>query len=180
MEKNFKVGNYVKIEAKSGMYEGIILPRSELSGEDHIVIKLNSGYNIGIKKENIKILKKYYKRYLPQLLRIRDTGVITGDGFLLLNNIDKQMYGVVPVKTRVRNTGHDGSGVHCGGSGDIYMNQQVYEGIEDVEFPPDLLPDQKLLKLIIKNYIQLPFYHRFKEIIPTPIKTILKKLLLKS
>lgn len=52
--KNFKPGDKLKINSKKGTYTGILMPRSELADEGHIVIKLDSGYNIGIDKEKIK------------------------------------------------------------------------------------------------------------------------------
>lgn len=126
------------------------------------------------KKENYKILIKYYQRYLPQLLEIRDTGVITVDGFIFLYLLDKKMYSVYTAKSRVRNMGHDGSGEHCGQS-EIYANQKIYEGFDNVYFPSDLHPDKKLIDLISKH-IQLPFIQRIKGLIPAPIRMTLRRI----
>src|SRR5215468_11085032 len=38
----------VEIETKEGRFSGLILPRSETADDQHIVLKLVSGYNIGI------------------------------------------------------------------------------------------------------------------------------------
>jgi glutamyl-tRNA(Gln) amidotransferase subunit D len=43
-----EVWSDVEIETTKGIYKGLILPRSENADPDHIVIKLRSGYNIGI------------------------------------------------------------------------------------------------------------------------------------
>jgi glutamyl-tRNA(Gln) amidotransferase subunit D len=51
------VGNSVKILADL-TYSGIIMPRYEHSDDKHIVLKLNSGYNIGLEIDKIKELKK--------------------------------------------------------------------------------------------------------------------------
>jgi glutamyl-tRNA(Gln) amidotransferase subunit D len=57
-------GNKVKIKTKDKEYEGILMPRAEILDKDIVTLKLNSGYNIGIKKEkitNIKIIEEYQK-----------------------------------------------------------------------------------------------------------------------
>jgi hypothetical protein len=126
------------------------------------------------KKENYQKLKKYYRRYLPDLLKIRDTGVITGDGLVFLHMLHHNMYSVYPVKSRVRNTGHDGSGGNCGHN-EKYSNQKIYEGLDDICFPPDLQPDEKLTSYILKQ-IQISFAQKIIESIPAPIKTMIKKM----
>jgi len=44
-----EVGDFLRIEKNGEIYEGILMPRSELGDDKHIVIKIRSGYNIGIK-----------------------------------------------------------------------------------------------------------------------------------
>ena len=45
---NALVWCHVKITADSGVFKGTILPRSETSDPEHIVLKVISGYNVGI------------------------------------------------------------------------------------------------------------------------------------
>ncbi|CAN5874855.1 Glu-tRNA(Gln) amidotransferase subunit GatD [soil metagenome] len=53
------VGDEVKIVTKKAEFFGIILPRYETFSDKYIVLKLKSGYNIGIEIENIiEIIKK--------------------------------------------------------------------------------------------------------------------------
>jgi len=47
------VWSEVKIKANGNEIVGIILPRSEIADDSHIVVKLRSGYNIGISVEKI-------------------------------------------------------------------------------------------------------------------------------
>ncbi len=50
-----KVGDRVKVESKAGMHEGIVLPSQE-DQKNVLMLKLNSGYNIGIKLDkSVKI-----------------------------------------------------------------------------------------------------------------------------
>lgn len=137
---------------------------------------LNNFKSILSTKEIFKILKKDYQRYLPQLLRIRDTGHITGDGLIFLYLLYNNMYSIYPVKTRVRNTGHDGSGVNCGTGGVLYLNQQVYMGMEEPNLPANIKVDKRLTKYIIKQ-IQPSFMYKIKIRIPETIKVKIKKYL---
>ncbi len=59
MEFNFKSGDNVRLRLSDREIDGIVLESSE---GDIVLLKLESGYNIGIKKENIlagRVLKKY-------------------------------------------------------------------------------------------------------------------------
>ena len=51
------VGDSVKIFAET-TYSGIVMPRYEHSDDQHVVIKLNSGYNIGLELNNINRIEK--------------------------------------------------------------------------------------------------------------------------
>ena len=44
-----QVGDIIRITGESKSYEGILIPRSETGAGDHIVIKLKSGYNVGVR-----------------------------------------------------------------------------------------------------------------------------------
>ena len=54
---NIIVGDSVKIFAEI-TYSGIIMPRYEHSDDQHVVIKLKSGYNIGLELKNINRIEK--------------------------------------------------------------------------------------------------------------------------
>jgi len=43
------VGDIVQVLSEDRKYEGILIPRSETGEGDHVVVKLKSGYNIGIR-----------------------------------------------------------------------------------------------------------------------------------
>ena len=48
----------IRAETTRGEFEGLLLPRSETSDELHLVLKLNSGYNVGIRHDTIMGLEK--------------------------------------------------------------------------------------------------------------------------
>jgi len=53
-----EIGDVVRITKQNEVYEGILIPRSEYGDQKHVVIKVKSGYNIGVKiTPNTKIEK---------------------------------------------------------------------------------------------------------------------------
>ncbi|MDI6904367.1 MAG: Glu-tRNA(Gln) amidotransferase subunit GatD [Candidatus Bathyarchaeia archaeon] len=53
-----EIGDIIRVTKNEEVYEGILIPRSEYGDEKHVVIKLRSGYNIGIRiTPNTKIEK---------------------------------------------------------------------------------------------------------------------------
>ena len=52
-EHGVSIWSDVEMETSKGTFKGIILPRSETADDRHIVLKLSSGYNIGIAAESI-------------------------------------------------------------------------------------------------------------------------------
>ncbi|MBS7656600.1 Glu-tRNA(Gln) amidotransferase subunit GatD [Candidatus Bathyarchaeota archaeon] len=58
VKSKVQVGDLVRINKDDITYEGILIPRSELGDDKHIVIKIRSGYNIGIEvTEETKVTK---------------------------------------------------------------------------------------------------------------------------
>ena len=88
-KSNVKVGDSVKITEELSYY-GIIMPRYEHSDDQHIVLKLKSGYNIGIDLKKIKKIellsskkaepqsspKKEQDSSLPKILLLSTGGTI--------------------------------------------------------------------------------------------------------
>ncbi|TDA32692.1 MAG: Glu-tRNA(Gln) amidotransferase GatDE subunit D, partial [Hadesarchaea archaeon] len=44
-----KVGDLVRVESGGRVYEGILMPRSGLGDRECLVLKLASGYNVGVR-----------------------------------------------------------------------------------------------------------------------------------
>ena len=57
-ESKVSVGDTIRVKTNDDEFTGILMPRYELADENHIVIKLKSGYNIGIKTANIQSITK--------------------------------------------------------------------------------------------------------------------------
>ncbi len=58
-EKGIKPGNYIKIQKNGKIYKGILMPKSDTGDPNSVVIKLDNGYNVGIKHDkSVKITKQ--------------------------------------------------------------------------------------------------------------------------
>jgi len=62
--ENFGVDVWCEVEVKTinGQFRGIILPRSETADDKHVVLKLDTGYNIGLAVEQITSITEFGKR----------------------------------------------------------------------------------------------------------------------
>ena len=58
--KQFGITVWCEVRATTtrGNFEGLLLPRSETSDQLHLVLKLGSGYNVGIRHDTVLQLEK--------------------------------------------------------------------------------------------------------------------------
>ncbi|MCJ7450244.1 MAG: Glu-tRNA(Gln) amidotransferase subunit GatD [Candidatus Nanohaloarchaeota archaeon QJJ-9] len=61
-EKSLTHGDRVSIETRENTEKGVLMPRAEQGNNDCLVIKLESGYNIGINIHNIEKIQKLEKK----------------------------------------------------------------------------------------------------------------------
>lgn len=80
-------------------------------------------------------------------------GLIHGDVIIIYNMFIHQQYSVFPVLSKVRNTGHDGSGEHCGLSS-IYANQ-LLDARTPYSFVEKLEPNSSINRLA-REYFKTP------------------------
>lgn len=86
-------------------------------------------------KNNLKKISS--KVLLKNLRKMVKTRKVLGDAYLCYHQARYGMVSVFPVISRVRNHGHDGSGVNGGNSSnarEIYTKQPIYEGNDDYSF----------------------------------------------
>lgn len=107
--KNFQalVWSDVEITTDSGVFKGIILPRSETADSHHIVLKLRSGYNVGISAERVQNIKvegrkeAHYKipekefPYDPAKPKVK----LLGTGGTIASRLDYRTGAVIPAFT---------------------------------------------------------------------------------
>jgi glutamyl-tRNA(Gln) amidotransferase subunit D len=61
-EHDVSVWSDVEVETADGSYKGIVLPRSETADANHVVLKLATGYNIGLDAGTIVSMKEFGRR----------------------------------------------------------------------------------------------------------------------
>ncbi len=99
-----RVWGTTKVDTTRGMFEGTVLPRSENDDDQHIVVKIITGYNIGIdvktirsmvetgyKKANYKIPEKQFP-YTPGLPKVK----LFGTGGTIASRLDYRTGAVIP------------------------------------------------------------------------------------
>lgn len=62
-----KVGDRIRVKKAERVYEGILMPRTELGGPNHLVMKLDNGYNLGVKISKGVKLSRVEKGKIPKL-----------------------------------------------------------------------------------------------------------------
>lgn len=60
-----EIGDFLRISRNGEKYEGVLIPRSELGDETHVVVKLENGYNIGIRITRSTKIEKIGKGVKP-------------------------------------------------------------------------------------------------------------------
>jgi len=97
----------VILKTDKGDFEGVILPRSETADGDHIVLKLKTGYNIGIRADRISEIKEIsfkkavYKIPEKEFPFSEDKPNVTllGTGGTIASRLDYRTGAVIPAFT---------------------------------------------------------------------------------
>ncbi len=103
-----EVGDRVRVESAGRAYEGVLMPRTELGDPGHLVIKLPSGYNVGVKMgKGTKLTRlergKPPKLSIPKLEIKHDSNkptiTIVGTGGTIASRVDYRTGAVYPAFT---------------------------------------------------------------------------------
>ncbi|MFH0815220.1 MAG: Glu-tRNA(Gln) amidotransferase subunit GatD [Methanobacteriota archaeon] len=103
-EKGAKVWSDVVVQSTRGVFKGIILPRSENADDRHVVLKLKTGYNVGVRVDSIKSIEivgyKEAKYKIPEKEFPSDPkkGNVTllGTGGTIASRLDYRTGAVIP------------------------------------------------------------------------------------
>lgn len=98
------VWSEVCIETEEGVFEGLILPRSETADADHIVLKLVSGYNVGLHYDRVESIKVHGRKVadykIPEQAFPQDPGKpkvkLFGTGGTIASRLDYRTGAVIP------------------------------------------------------------------------------------
>lgn len=122
--------------------------------------------------ESVKQWNSISHVYIPALVNMLKKDVIHGDTYVCLYLYLNNMVSVFPVESRVRNLGHDGSGINCGFIEDsIYSTQHLYARDSNYEISGSIIEDPIIYQSLRKHF-EYPLIERIK----TFIKVILVNL----
>jgi len=103
-----------------------------------------SGYTDFIKdKKRVRRYKKIRPSSMHILKADREGKIMAGDSRIAFNMFLNNKYCIFPVKSLVKNMGHDGTGEHCG-TDDKYSNEKIYQ--EEIKFPQKIEIDKRIFK----------------------------------
>ena len=98
------VWSEVRARTSRGDFEGLLLPRSETADADHIVLKLGTGYNIGLRHDTINTLEEIgyreAKYQIPEkafpVSADKPTVKLLGTGGTIASRLDYRTGAVIP------------------------------------------------------------------------------------
>ncbi|MEM3506334.1 MAG: Glu-tRNA(Gln) amidotransferase subunit GatD [Candidatus Bathyarchaeia archaeon] len=122
-EAHASIGDYIRAIVNGNIYEGILIPRTEYADDKHILIKLKSGYNVGLKISpsiKIEVIKHEAKpafippkppkgkEGLPKIMLISTGGTIASKVDYRTGAVEpaltaSDLYGVIPELSEIAN-----------------------------------------------------------------------------
>lgn len=101
---NMRIWSEATIKTTSGNFQGILLPRSENDDDKHVVIKLATGYNIGIAIDTIEDMKEYNFKEIKYQIPEREFPTskdkynvkLLGTGGTIASRLDYRTGAVIP------------------------------------------------------------------------------------
>ncbi|NHJ87298.1 MAG: Glu-tRNA(Gln) amidotransferase subunit GatD [Asgard group archaeon] len=105
--QEIEVWSKITVKTKKGTFKGVLIPRGEQGDDRHIVLKLTSGYNIGIDLDNIIEIKASGKIDIDYKIsekkiekdKEKPTVVLLGTGGTLASKLDYRTGAVLPAFT---------------------------------------------------------------------------------
>jgi glutamyl-tRNA(Gln) amidotransferase subunit D len=102
-----RVGDRVRLILRSGVVEGLLMPRYELADAEHIVLKLPSGYNIGISVDRVVDVRRlegeapprFQPPPMPEVRADLPRVLLLGTGGTIASRVDYRTGGVYPALT---------------------------------------------------------------------------------
>ena len=100
-----EIGDVIRVTKEENKWEGILIPRSEIGDEHHIIIKMKSGYNVGVRIDSITEIEKvgegvkptFTPPPLPRQNKSLPRVAIVSTGGTIASHVDYRTGGVRPV-----------------------------------------------------------------------------------
>lgn len=106
-KEDLQIGDIIRVIRNEEVFEGILMPRYELADDNHIVLKLKNGYNIGIKLHREMVVLKigigakptYKLSHQPKEKTVLPTVAIISTGGTIASRVDYRTGAVHPALT---------------------------------------------------------------------------------
>ncbi len=106
-KEDLQIGDIIRVIRTEEIFEGILMPRYELADDNHIVLKLKNGYNIGIKLHREMVVMKigigakptYKLSHQPKEKTALPTVAIISTGGTIASRVDYRTGAVHPALT---------------------------------------------------------------------------------
>ena len=116
--------------------------------------------------KNIVKVRRVANYLLPHLFDIVTNNFVAGDIIYSMNLVKNNMFCILPVISKVRNYGLDGTGVHGGlTKNNVFMNQSIDDAkYFDFSTPVNKVTENKELTLIVQKNLGMPNIEVFKRL----------------
>lgn len=111
---------------------------------------------------NVKRTNVYASHYVPSLLRMLEIKKIHLDTYISMHVIKNEMYCVFPVVSKIRNYGHDGSGINCSATAQELYDGQTIDVDELFNFTDEDIEPNFPIYLILKRHFNRKFAGQMK------------------
>jgi len=118
-----------------------------------------------LKTKTIRKKIKYYDERKLYLIKdyLRYNIEPYGDRSVVINILVNDKYCIFPTISKVRNWGHDGTGIHCGEmNNDIFRLQPIDKNLL-FEYYPETPINDKYFTNLLRNYFKLPIKTKIKK-----------------
>lgn len=102
----YEVGDKIEVQIKDKIYKGVVMPAPELAEKNILILKLDNGYNIGIKLTKEAKVKKIseekfegFPKYKPKINSKLPSISILSTGGTITSRVDYKTGAVFPLKT---------------------------------------------------------------------------------
>ena len=98
-------------------------------------------------------ISKIANFYIPSLYNEISSQKIHGDIVITIHLFQNSKYCLFPVKSRVRNNGHDGTGANCiTFEDDLYKKQELYKGTKKLNLNIEIKKNKIIYRKLAKHF----------------------------
>ena len=147
---------------------------------NHVLVKNYPSNILRSTKLLTKLIKNRY-RIIGGLLSCLSNNNVIGDIYITAHLHLNNIYCIFPNISKVKNWGHDGTGIHCGTilGENIFLQQKIDEK-KDVNYENIIVNEDKKIKSALKKYFNIPLTTKIKIALKLFRHIIINELIIKN